>query len=97
MTFEFTDGKLKELYETDSGPYKTKFPTQVIDQFFIVMSIIAAAVDERNLRARKGRRFEKLSGNLNGFYSMRLDIQFRLTFALIDGHVIINKIEDYHK
>jgi len=61
-----------------------------------VMQIIRTANDERDLRAFKGRRLEKLQGNLEGYYSMRLTDQFRLIFSLQNEEVLIDRIDDYH-
>ena len=38
------------------------------------------------LRIPPGNRLEKLSGDLAGFYSIRINDQFRIIFKWIDAH-----------
>ena len=41
-------------------------------------------------------RLEKLKGNLKGFYSIRINDQWRVIFQWIDGHAHEVSIVDYH-
>ncbi len=41
-------------------------------------------------------RLEKLSGNLDGFYSMRINNLWRIIFQWIEGQSVQVKIVDYH-
>ncbi len=74
-----------------------RFDPGVIRAFMRLVGEIDAAVDERDLRALKSRRFEKLQ---RGDWSMRINDQFRLTFDKeeIRGEqrLAIKAIEDYH-
>jgi proteic killer suppression protein len=76
------------------------FPAPVVEAFFEVLAIIDSAADERDLRAMKGLRLEKLRGNRAGQSSMRLNKQFRLIVSLDHDEggavVVILAIEDYH-
>ena len=64
------------------------------------MSHIAEAVDERDLYALKGLRYEKLKGDRAGERSLRLNDQWRLIVRPVseaDGRVmLIIEIVDYH-
>ena len=74
----------------------------VVDDFFEVMAIIAAAESEQDLYANKGLRFEKLSGKRGkeNQRSLRLNKQWRLIVILekdeLGKYVLIVDIEDYH-
>jgi len=74
----------------------------VVDDFFEVMAIIDAAVDERDLYAQKGLRFEKLKGKRGnqGQRSLRLNDQWRLIVTVDEdnegNYLTIIDIEDYH-
>jgi len=48
------------------------------------------------LRIPPGNRLEKLSGNLSGFYSIRINDQFRIIFKWIDDHAYKVQLIDYH-
>lgn len=57
---------------------------------------IRAAVDQRDLSALKGNRFEKLKGERAGYYSIRINDQWRITFRIQDNRALDVTIEDYH-
>lgn len=100
LRFYFYTNKLKSLYTEEKGAHK--YPAEVIDAFFEVMAIIAAAPDERTLYHYKSLHFEKLRGKRGklGERSLRLNKQWRLIVTLEkdkDGkYVLVIKIEDYH-
>jgi proteic killer suppression protein len=100
MNFHFRDKDLLRLFVEDAGAAKAKLPPPVINKFFAVMSYVADAIDERDLRSVPGFHFEKLQGDRAGLYSLRINQQFRLVFAFKDedGEQIMEVIEltDYH-
>lgn len=49
-----------------------------------------------DLRIPPSNRLEKLSGNLDGFYSIRINNQWRIIFQWIEGQSDQVKIVDYH-
>ena len=99
MRFYFKKKKLEALYADEKDAYK--YPG-VVDDFFEVMAIIDAAVDERDLYAQKGLRFEKLKGKRGkqGQRSLRLNDQWRLVITVNEdeqgNYLTIIGIEDYH-
>ena len=96
MRFRFASSKLRILYETGVG----RLAPEAVRGFFRVMSHIAEAVDERDLYALKGLRYEKLKGDRAGERSLRLNDQWRLIVRPLseaDGRVmLIIEIVDYH-
>ena len=97
MDVRFDDADLDRL-ETDPS-FTAGRSAAIVKRFRRVMQHIRAALDERDLRAWPGLRFEKLEGKRLGQYSMRLNDQFRLIVEL-EGEspkvVIVCGIEDYH-
>jgi toxin HigB-1 len=99
VRFRFKDKKLEALYTEDKNAHK--YPN-VVDDFFEVMAIIDAALDEGDLYAQKGLHFEKLLGKRGkqGQRSLRLNKQWRLIVTLEkdeDGsYLLVIEIEDYH-
>ena len=49
-----------------------------------------------DLRIPPSNRLEKLSGKLDGFYSIRVNDQWRIMFKWIEGQSEEVKIVDYH-
>ncbi|MEH2400635.1 type II toxin-antitoxin system RelE/ParE family toxin [Nostoc sp.] len=99
MRFIFKKKKLEALYTEEKDAHK--YPG-VVDDFFEVMAIIDAAVDERDLYAQKGLRFKKLQGKREkvGQHSLRLNDQWRLILTVDKdeqgNYLTIIDIEDYH-
>ena len=98
MRFYFADKKLERLYTDEKGAHK--YPEGVVDAFFDVMAVVAAARDERDLRRLKSLRYEKLKGQRGHQCSLRLNSQFRLIVEREkdeEGAFFwIISIEDYH-
>ncbi|MFN8206833.1 MAG: type II toxin-antitoxin system RelE/ParE family toxin [Bacteroidales bacterium] len=51
----------------------------------------------QDLTVPPSNRLEKLSGKLKGFYSIRINDQWRIIFNWIDGIAENVEITDYHK
>jgi proteic killer suppression protein len=98
LRFWFKNKKLEALYTEEKGAHK--YPPGVVDAFLDVMSVIAAALDERDLYKLKGLRYEKLKGDRKGQHSIHLNDQFRLIVEREKDnqgrYLLIIGIEDYH-
>jgi len=57
---------------------------------------IYAAATLTFLRAPPGNRLERLSGVLAGWYSLRINVQWRICFHFADGDASEVRIIDYH-
>ena len=60
------------------------------------LDMLNYAADLRDLLSPSGNRLEKLSGGFEGFYSIRINDQFRIVFRFHDGHAYEVRIADYH-
>jgi toxin HigB-1 len=60
------------------------------------LEVLNAAVRLDDLRAPPANRLEKLRGNLEGFYSIRINDQWRVIFQWIDGNAYGVSVIDYH-
>jgi toxin HigB-1 len=98
MEVEFADADLDRL-EIDPR-FSAGFDSSIVRGFRKAMQAIRAAIDERDLYASKGLHFEKLKGERSEQRSIRINKQWRLILALMEGEhgrrVRIIKIEDYH-
>ena len=59
------------------------------------LDLIGAAADIRDLAIPPGNRLE-LKGDLAGFYSIRVNEQFRIVFRFEAGNASDVQITDYH-
>ena len=98
MEVEFANDDL-DRHETYSD-LTAGMPTGVPEAFRRRMQLLRAAVDERDIAAIRGNRFEKLKGNRAHQHSVRLNRQWRLVLEIIAGDpknkLLIISLEDYH-
>jgi toxin HigB-1 len=60
------------------------------------LEMIDAAARLNDLRVPPANRLEKLRGNLEGFYSIRINDQWRVVFRWIEEEAHDVRIVDYH-
>jgi len=62
------------------------------------LDLLEAAASVKDLAALPGNRFEKLGGNRDGQYSIRINDQWRVCFEWPDGATGPSNVEiaDYH-
>lgn len=87
--------KLEEDVAYDAGSDRS-----IVRSYRMRIQFIRAADDERAFYNMKSLHYEKLKGDLNGFYSMRLNKQWRLILKYKEGDsgklVVVVSISDYH-
>jgi proteic killer suppression protein len=76
LRVRFESKRLAALYSEEAAA--KRYPSEVVDAFFELMTAIDAAIDERDLYALKGLHFEKLKGGRKNDRSMRLNRSWRL-------------------
>lgn len=89
MLVEITNEQLQYLYATPLGQIRGKleFSKDVVKQFKKKVDILIGIAVLSDLRNFGNLHFEKLKGDLRDFYSIRLNIQYRLLFRVIqDEH-----------
>ena len=60
------------------------------------LDLIGAAAEIRDLAVPPGNRLEQLRGDLAGFYSIRVNDQFRIIFKFEAGNASHVQLIDYH-
>ena len=60
------------------------------------LDMLDAAPDLRTLSTLPGNRLERLKGDRDGQYSIRINDQWRICFMWREGHVYEVEIVDYH-
>ena len=98
MDVEYDDPVLEQLAtQADCAP--KGWSRDVIRSYRKKVQIIRNATDERDLRNMRGLRLEKLKGDREGQFSIRLNDQFRLVLTFksaADRTAVILEIVDYH-
>jgi len=98
MDLDFGNRELKRLYTEIA--FRMGLPLPVVTAFRKKVYFMSKATDERDLRAWKSLHMEKLKGDRQHQYSIRLNEQFRLVFEILgdgrDKRLRIVGVEDYH-
>lgn len=86
----------KETEKIWNGKRVKKLPIEVQQIGRRKLRMLNNSVDIADLRIPPSNRLEKLSGNLNEFYSIRINQQWRIIFKWNKGNALEVKILDYH-
>jgi proteic killer suppression protein len=99
MRVEFEDDDLRRLYEEPDFRLSS-IGHDLTRAYRKIVGFVAAASDERDLRAMRSLHFEKLEGDRFGQHSLRLDKQWRLIVKLDTTQegkqVVVIEVVDYH-
>jgi len=91
MEIEYGDEATRRLHQEGTN-YGEGFDRQALMR----LNRIKAALDQLDLSALRGNRFEKLKGDRAGYYSIRINDQWRITFRIDHNRALDVTIEDYH-
>ena len=93
MIETFADKSTKNIFE---GKRVKWLPPELSNIAERKLQYINAAMKLSDLRVPPGNRLKPLKGRLKGFYSIRINDQFRVIFKWIDGRPVQVKVTDYH-
>ena len=87
----------KETEKIWNGVKSSRIPPEVQKVGRRKLRMLNNSIDLNDLRIPPSNRLEKLSGNLKGFYSIRINDQWWIVFNWQAGHAFEVEIVDYHK
>lgn len=93
MIKSFHDRHTDNLFKGHHHPH---LPADLQRSALRKLLILDAAVSLEDLRVPPGNRLEKLRGDREGQYSIRINDRYRLCFVWQDGDVYEVEIVDYH-
>ncbi|MFO1528083.1 MAG: type II toxin-antitoxin system RelE/ParE family toxin [Turneriella sp.] len=96
MIGSFADEGTEDIYHGVRSKKAAKVPANIVSVALRKLDMINAATRLEDLRVPPNNRLEKLAGNLAGFYSIRINDQFRVIFRWSDGVATDVAITDYH-
>jgi proteic killer suppression protein len=76
---------LRGFFEEDT--YSAKIPADLRSRLFRQLQLLEDAGSEADFRVPPSNHFEKLSGTLEGWRCIRVNLQWRLIFRWSDGNV----------
>lgn len=86
----------KETQKIFSGIFSKKLPSDIQQRALIKLRSINISKDINDLRIPPSNHLEKLDGNRDGHYSVRINSQYRICFAWVDNEAYNVEIVDYH-
>ena len=86
----------KESEKIWNGIRSKKLPNEIQDIARRKFRMINNAQDVNDLRIPPANRLEKLKGDLQEFYSIRINNQWRIIFKWINNDAYEIRIVDYH-
>jgi toxin HigB-1 len=92
----FNDAATEALYHGGRGSRLRSIPPQIRDAALRKLDVLDAAVQLDELKSPPGNHLEALTGNLAGFYSIRINRQWQLIFRWRNGDAFDVAIVDYH-
>ncbi|MCG6170071.1 type II toxin-antitoxin system RelE/ParE family toxin [Leptospira sp. FAT2] len=88
--------KSKETEKIWNQEFSKKLPTQIQSLAYRKLVMIARSKQIEDLKIPPANHLEKLSGNMAGQHSIRINDQWRICFKWKDGNAYDVEIVDYH-
>ena len=86
----------KETEKIWNGIKSTKLPGEIQNVARRKLRMLNNSYNINDLRIPPYNRLEKLKGALSGFYSVRINDQWRIVFKFTNGNAFDVEITDYH-
>ena len=94
MIVGFKSGDTRRIFE---GLSSRRYPAEIQVAALRKLLMIQAAITVNDLRTPPGNRLEKLSGDRESQYSIRINSQWRICFVWTEGNNADEvEIVDYH-
>ncbi len=88
--------KSKEAEKVFGRRFSSKLPQDIQKAAYRRLAFLHSAKELKDLRIPPSNQLEKLSGNRQDQYSIRINAQWRICFIWQDGDAYDVEIVDYH-
>ena len=96
MILSFRDQATEDFYHNRSTNRAARFPTNIRSTAIRKLDILNAAYRLTDLQMPPGNRLESLKGDLNGYFSIRVNDQWRIIFRWDNNNASEVALVDYH-
>jgi proteic killer suppression protein len=96
MIVSFGDKTTEDIYRGRDTKAARKIAPVLWARIQAKLDLLNASATLEDLRAPPSNRLEKLRGNWAGFYSIRVNDQYRLVFQFAGGVASSVRCTDYH-
>jgi len=87
----------QDIYDGLNSRYARNIPRELHNKAGRLLDQLNAAPSVEFLRVPPSNRLEKLKGDLSGYWSLRINDQWRIIFRWKDNDAIDVDITDYHR
>ena len=92
MIIQFNNAYLQKIFEGKQVTGKPKYSQDVIQKFKKTVLMLMNTESIKELRKFRGLNFEALKGGLKGYFSVRVDLQYRLILSIEKDFVVITDV-----
>jgi proteic killer suppression protein len=92
MIIKFNNAYLQKIFEGKHVSGKPKYSQDVIQKFKKTVLMLQFTGSIRELRNFRGLNFEALKGNFKGYYSVRIDLQYRLILSVEKDSLVVTDV-----
>ena len=96
MIRNFKGKAAQDIYDGKNSRHARSVSPEIHDKITRLFDQINAATKVETLRIPPSNNLEKLSGNLKGYWSIRVNKQWRIIFKWNDSEACDVDIVDYH-
>jgi proteic killer suppression protein len=96
MLISFGDRTTEDVYHGRGTKAARKFSRDLWARIQMKLDVLNASTTLDDIRVPPSNRLEKLRGELDGFYSIRINNQYRIVFRFRDGNCEDVRCTDYH-
>lgn len=93
MIFSFGDKETEQVWK---GNWVKRLPNEIQEAGRRKLRMLNSSQNIQDLRIPPANRLEKLKGDLEDYYSIRINDQWRVIFKWEDGNASEVTIVDYH-
>ena len=97
MIGSFGNDATSDVFHGRRSRHARKLPPDVVRAAVRKLDLINAAHVLLDLRSPPGNRLELLRGDWSGFYSIRVNDQWRVVFRWAEGQAYDVQLVDYHR
>jgi len=92
MIIQFNNAYLQKLFEGKQVAGKPRYSRDVILKFKKTILMLQNTESINEIKKFRGLNFEALKGDFKGFYSVRVDLSYRLILSIEKGTVVVTDV-----
>jgi proteic killer suppression protein len=96
MIRSIADKTTQDIFDGINSKASRYLPSELHSKAGRLLDLINAAANINDLRVPPGNHLEALKGDKRGFYSVRINDQWRIVFRWVEGDAEDVQVVDYH-